>query len=75
MYDLNCFYSLLDEYAPLSISKKMIEGGDYDNSGILVKNTQNVTGALFTLPNDAKPLDVGKENGADVVDEHGRTGK
>lgn len=70
MYDLNCFYSLLDEYAPLSISKKMIEGGDYDNSGILVKNTQNVTGALFTLDLTTASVTRAKAKGVNTIVTH-----
>ncbi|MBQ0099494.1 MAG: Nif3-like dinuclear metal center hexameric protein [Firmicutes bacterium] len=49
MYNIDNVFSVLDKYAPLSLSKKMIESGEYDNSGILIKDHDEVKGVLFTL--------------------------
>ena len=38
MCNLKDFMAVLEQVAPLELSKKMIELGDYDNSGIIVKN-------------------------------------
>lgn len=49
MLSLNEFFSLLDKHAPIKYSKKYIELGDYDNSGILVKSSDKVSKVLFSL--------------------------
>ena len=49
MYSLEKFFSVLDEYAPLKLSHKMIEQGDYDNSGIIVQVKNDVQKVLFSL--------------------------
>lgn len=70
MYSLEDFFSVLDQYAPLSISRKMIENGDYDNSGIIVKCTDNVKKVLFTLDLSKKAVEIAVENGCDTVVTH-----
>lgn len=40
---------VLDGYAPLALSKLMIENGSYDNSGAIVKCGENVNKILFSL--------------------------
>ena len=49
MYDLNRFFGVLDQLAPLSLSNEMISAGHYDNSGILIKTHSTVNGVLFAL--------------------------
>lgn len=49
MLNVKEFMVALEQIAPLEYSKKMIERGDYDNSGIIVKNHDGVNKALFTL--------------------------
>ena len=49
MYNLTDFYAILNDIAPIELSLKSIEKGDYDNSGILVKQTEKVNKALFCL--------------------------
>ncbi len=49
MYSAKEFLRLLEEFAPLSLSKAMIERGAYDNSGLLVKNHDGIKRVLFTL--------------------------
>ena len=46
MLNLNDFVGLLDGLAPLSLSKLMIEKGDYDNSGVIVKCSNHDKGAI-----------------------------
>lgn len=49
MYSLKDFFSVLNAYAPLTLSQKMIEKGCYDNSGILINCCEKVSGAVFSL--------------------------
>jgi dinuclear metal center YbgI/SA1388 family protein len=46
---INDFLSKLSIYAPLSLSKACIDRGDHDNSGIIVKVSEDVNKVLFTL--------------------------
>ncbi len=39
----------LEKLAPLDISKAYIDGGGYDNSGLLIRSNSQVKGALFSL--------------------------
>ena len=44
------FLSLLEEYAPLSLSSEFCEKyGAYDNSGIIVDTDSEITGVVFSL--------------------------
>ncbi len=70
MYSINEFFALLDGIAPLSLSKKMIEKGCYDNSGIIVKSTQNVCKVAFTLDLSENALLSAIENGCDTIVTH-----
>ena len=49
MLTLEKLYSIIDEYAPFEISKKLIEEGEYDNSGILINSHQEIKKVLFAL--------------------------
>ena len=49
MYEINKLVSVLEKYAPLSISHEVIKNGGYDNSGLIVKSTDTVKKILFTL--------------------------
>ncbi len=70
MYSLKEFYSVLNELAPISLSHKLIELGDYDNSGILIENNGVVKKALFTLDLSELSVDYAIENGCDTVVTH-----
>lgn len=70
MYSLEKFFSILDEYAPLIISQKMIEKGDYDNSGILIKCTDKVEKVLFSLDLSKNAVLSAVENGCDTIVTH-----
>ncbi len=70
MYKLNDFLALLEEFAPLSLSKKMIERGDYDNSGIIVESHDSVEKVLFTLDLSNEAVNYAVELGCDTVVTH-----
>ena len=48
MYKIKEFLSLLEEYAPLSYSHRLVERGDYDNSGIIVENHDKINKAALS---------------------------
>lgn len=70
MYKLKEFLNVLEEFAPLSLSYKMIERGDYDNSGIIVENHDEVKSVLFSLDLTNKTVAKGLELGCDTVVTH-----
>lgn len=49
MYSIEEFMRVLEGFAPLSLSYKMIEKGAYDNSGVIVKNHDKIKRVLFSL--------------------------
>lgn len=49
MYNLNQFYAVLESLAPIRLSQQAVSQGDYDNSGILVGNHDQVKKVLFSL--------------------------
>ena len=64
------FLSKLESFAPLSLSKKMIEMGDYDNSGLLVKVSENANKILFSLDLSIKAVERAVELGCDTIVTH-----
>ncbi len=70
MYKIKEFLSLLDEYAPLSYSHRLIERGDYDNSGIIVENHDKIEKVFFTLDLSERAVEKAIEIGADTVVTH-----
>ena len=70
MYKIEKFMALLEEYAPLNISLKAIEKGDYDNSGLLVKNNENVSKILFSLDLSKESVEKAKAIGVDTIVTH-----
>lgn len=70
MYSLRELLVLLEGIAPLEISYKMIEKGDYDNSGIIIENTNTVSKILFSLDLSVESLDKAKEFGCDTIVTH-----
>ena len=61
---------LLEDYAPLSISKRLIEQGDYDNSGVIVKSCDTVNGVLFTLDLTVQSVKRAKALGINTIVTH-----
>ncbi len=70
MFNLKEFMAVLEEIAPLELSKKMIELGDYDNSGIIVKHHDIVEKALFSLDLTEQAVEVAVKNGCDTIVTH-----
>lgn len=70
MYSLENVFSVLDKYAPLSLSEKMIASGEYDNSGILIKDHDEVRGILFTLDLSEKSVKRAKWLKCDTIVTH-----
>lgn len=64
------FIEKLEKFAPLSLSKKMIEKGAYDNSGLLVNSSNEVTGALFTLDLTESAVKKAKVLGVNTIVTH-----
>ena len=70
MYKLKEFLNLMEEFAPLSLSYKMIERGDYDNSGIIVENHDQVKGVLFSLDLSEEAVFRAIKEGANTIVTH-----
>ena len=70
MLTLNAFFDYLNNVAPLEYSYKLIEQGDYDNSGILIKNHDEVKKVLFSLDLSYETLKKAKALGVDTVVTH-----
>lgn len=70
MCKLNEFMCALEEYAPLELSYKMIEKGDYDNSGIIVQSTNLCKKVLFSLDLSVSAVEFATLNGCDTIVTH-----
>ena len=70
MLNNQTFFSTLDNIAPLSLSHKLIENGDYDNSGFLIKSHEGIEKALFTLDLTEKSVLVAKRLKCDTIVTH-----
>ncbi len=70
MLKLKDFMSVIDEIAPLSISYKMIEKGDYDNSGLIVECKEEINKILFSLDLSNETLKKAVELGCDTIVTH-----
>ena len=70
MLKLDSFYSVLNDLAPISLSHKLIEKGDYDNSGILVKTHEQVNKVLFSLDLSQKAVLTAKRLKCDTIVTH-----
>lgn len=70
MYSIDKFFNILNEYAPLSISYKMVEKGNYDNSGILIKTNKAIKKVLFSLDLSNLVVEKAIELGCDTIVTH-----
>lgn len=70
MLTLNSLYSIIDQIAPFEISKKIIEEGGYDNSGIIINDHQNVEKILFSLDLSKDALKKAKALKCDTIITH-----
>lgn len=70
MLKLDAFFEVLDGVAPLSLSHRLIEKGDYDNSGIIVKSHEKVERVLFSLDLSKKAIERAKRLKCDTIVTH-----
>ena len=63
-------FSVLNKYAPISLSEKMIANGEYDNSGIIVKDHDEVGAVLFTLDLSNESVKLAKKLKCDTIVTH-----
>ncbi len=70
MCNLEQFMTVLESFAPLNLSKKMIEKGSYDNSGIIVKHHQQINSVLFSLDLSDASVYKAIECGCDTIVTH-----
>lgn len=70
MYDIKEFVTLLEQYAPLELSRKMIELGCYDNSGLLVNCNNKVSKVLFSLDLSKEVIKKAKRLKCDTIVTH-----
>ncbi len=70
MFNLDELLKILDELAPLSLSQAMIDRGDYDNSGLLIKCNDSAKRVLFTMELGDKSLAKAVRNKCDVIVTH-----
>ncbi len=61
---------VIEQIAPLSLSYKMIEAGNYDNSGIIIESSENVNGVLFSLDLTESVVERAKELDCDTIITH-----
>ena len=70
MFSLNDLYSIIDQIAPFEISKKIIDEGGYDNSGIIIYDHEKVENILFTLDLSFESLKRAKTLKCDTIITH-----
>lgn len=70
MYNLQEFLSVLEEFSPLFLSRKMVEKGAYDNSGIIVSNHSDINKIAFSLDLSIKAVEFAINNGCDTIVTH-----
>jgi dinuclear metal center YbgI/SA1388 family protein len=64
------FLIILEKFAPLSLSKLMIDNGSYDNSGALIKCSNQVGKILFSLDLSLETVNKAIELGCDTIVTH-----
>ena len=70
MCKLSNLMTVLQDIAPLSLSQKMIERGDYDNSGLIVESTDKADKILFSLDLSVEVVEKAKSLGCDTIITH-----
>ena len=70
MYKISEILNVLEDFAPLSLSQKMIEKGSYDNSGLLVKTSDKAEKILFSLDLSDQAVSRAIELGCDTIITH-----
>lgn len=68
---INDIYDILNEYAPFALSDKLVEmENGYDNSGILVPVTEDITGIVFSLDLNSLAVEKAKKEGYNLIITH-----
>ncbi len=70
MLKIDKLFEVLDEFAPIELSHKLIEQGDYDNSGILIREHEEVNRVLFSLDFSIKAVQTAKRLKCDTIVTH-----
>ena len=70
MLEFNEFLSVLEKFAPLSLSKLMIENGSYDNSGAIIKCSNQVNKILFSLDLSSASVEKAISEKCDTIVTH-----
>lgn len=70
MCDFKRLMTVIEEIAPLELSRKMVENGGYDNSGVIIKCHDNAEGILFALDLTEKAVEKAVELGMDTIITH-----
>ncbi len=70
MLKFNEFFSVLEQLAPLKLSELSIKDGGYDNSGVIVKNNDEVSNVLFTLDLSKASVQKAMELNCDTIVTH-----
>ena len=68
--ELCSLQAVLEKFAPLSLSKRLIEQGDFDNSGLLIKTHGSVSGVLCALDLSENAVREAKRVKADTIITH-----
>lgn len=70
MLKIDDLFNILNEIAPIDLSYKCIEKGDYDNSGIIIRSHENVEKILFSLDLSLAAIAKAKRLGCDTIVTH-----
>ena len=70
MYKISEILNVLEDFAPLSLSQKMIERGNYDNSGVIINCHNNVKKMLFSLDLSKESVKRAKRLDCDTIITH-----
>lgn len=62
--------TVLEQVAPLSLSQKMIERGDYDNSGLIIESSETADKILFSLDLSLEVVEKAKSLDCDTIITH-----
>lgn len=70
MLTITDLYSIIDGLAPFKISSDIVSAGGYDNSGIIVREHQNVSKILFSVDLSVDAVKRAKRLGCDTIVTH-----
>lgn len=70
MLKINDFFKTLDARAPIDLSYKCIERGEYDNSGLLIKCADNTERVAFSLDLSKASVEFARRKKCDLIVTH-----